>query len=378
MINTFENIIYERQTNVTYRTTLQRCHIDGPLLVGILALLGFGLAVLYSASNQSHPMMLRQAVRIGLGLVTLFFVAQIPPAKLRAFAPMFFGITLLMLFAVLLHGEIGKGAKRWLDLGVFRFQPSELLKISLPMMLAYYLHDRPLPPSFKHFIITTTIILIPGLMVAKQPDLGTALVIMMVGAVVLIYAGIRWQVVIIIILFSALLIPILWHFLHDYQRARVLTFLNPESDPLGSGYHIIQSKIAIGSGGIFGKGWFKGTQSHLHFLPEHATDFIFAVCGEEFGLTGCLTLLGLYVAITFRCLLIAAKAQDTFSRLTAGSLAVNFFISTAINVGMVTGVLPVVGLPLPLVSYGGTSIVTTLAGFGVLMSIHCHRKLLGR
>jgi rod shape determining protein RodA len=377
MFSRFENIIHNRLTNVTYRSRLQRVHLDGPLLLALVALLSFGLAILCSASHQNETMLLRQGLRICLGLLTMFLIAQIPPAKLRAFTPLLFGITLVLLLAVMFRGAIGKGAQRWLDLWVIRFQPSELLKLSLPLMLAGYLHDRSLPPSYQALSVAAAITLIPVLLVAKQPDLGTAVLILMVGGTVLLFSGIRWQWIVGVLLSFTLSIPVIWHMLHDYQRSRVLVFLYPESDPLGSGYHIIQSKIAIGSGGLFGKGWFLGTQSHLHFLPEHATDFIFAVCGEEFGLVGCFVLLSLYLTITLRGLLIAAKAQDNFSRWSAGSLTVSFFIATAINIGMVSGILPVVGLPLPLISYGGTSIVTMLASFGVLMSIHCHRKLLG-
>jgi rod shape determining protein RodA len=283
-----------------------------------------------------------------------------------------------LLLAVLLIGEIGKGAQRWLDLGVFRFQPSEMMKLAVPMMVAWYLSDHPLPPSWRRLAVAALVILTPTLLIAKQPDLGTALLVASAGIFVLLFAGIPWRLVFSAGALIAACGPVLWHFMHDYQRQRVLTFLNPEKDPLGTGYHIIQSKIAIGSGGLYGKGWLNGTQSQLNFLPERSTDFIFAAYAEEFGLFGILLLLAVYLLVIMRGLLIAAQAQDTYTRLLAGSLVMTFFIYIFVNIGMVTGLLPVVGLPLPLVSYGGTSMVTLMAGFGILMSIHTHRKLLPR
>ena len=265
-----------------------------------------------------------------------------------------------------------------LDLGFFRFQPSEMSKLAVPMMVAWYLNEHPLPPNMKRVFVASLIIIVPTLLIAKQPDLGTALLVGGAGLFVLLFAGVSWRLVTGFGALMAACAPVLWHFMHDYQRQRVLTFLNPEKDPLGAGYHIIQSKIAIGSGGLYGKGWLNGTQSQLNFLPERSTDFIFAAYAEEFGFFGILLLLLVYLLIIIRGLIIAAQAQDTYTRLLAGGLVMTFFIYIFVNIGMVTGLLPVVGLPLPLISYGGTSMVTLMAGFGILMSIHTHRKLLPR
>lgn len=281
-----------------------------------------------------------------------------------------------LLVAVLAVGDISMGAQRWLDLGVVRFQPSEIMKLAVPMMVAWYLADHHLPPDGLRLIVTALIVVIPTLLIAKQPDLGTALLVASAGTFVVFLSGIRWRYILLLAVLAAAAAPALWYLLHDYQRQRVLTFLDPENDPLGAGYHIIQSKIAIGSGGIYGKGWMNGTQSHLDFLPERTTDFIFAVFGEEFGMIGILLLLLLYLIIVLRCLYIATQAQETFTRLLAGSLGLTFFVYMFVNMGMVTGLLPVVGVPLPLISYGGTSLVTLLAAFGILMSIHTHRRLL--
>lgn len=381
MINPVEslhNTIYQRRRDQAFKNNWQRIHID-PILLALLGLLlAAGLAVLFSASNQSEGMMLRQLVRVMIASVVMIVAAQINPQRYRQLTPFLFLAGISLLAVVLLIGVIGKGAQRWLDLGIIRFQPSEIMKLASPMMIAWYLDDKPLPPSLGVFAFTCMLLFVPALMVAKQPDLGTAIMIISAGGAVLLFAGLSWRIIAAIFSALAVATPILWHFLHQYQRQRVLTFLYPERDPLGSGYHIIQSKIAIGSGGVFGKGWFLGSQSHLQFLPEHATDFIFAVCGEEFGLLGCLILLTLYVAIFLRTLFIAIHAQDTFSRLVAASLGFSFFFSAFVNIGMVSGLLPVVGLPLPLVSYGGTSMVTVLACFGIIMSIHTHRNLVPR
>lgn len=360
-----------------YRSWGQILHLDWPLLIGLLVLVGIGLIILYSASNQDLGSITRQGVRIGIAFLVMWVLAQIPPTTYQVWAPWFFTISLLLLLAVLALGVIGKGAQRWLNLWIFQFQPSELMKLAVPMMLAWFLHNKPLPPSFKNLLVLGAIILGPAVLIAKQPDLGTALLIMGGGFGVIVLAGISGVFLVSIAGLAVVAAPVLWHFMHQYQRDRVLTFLNPESDPLGSGYHIIQSKIAIGSGGIFGKGWLNGTQSHLQFLPEHATDFIFAVTGEEFGFIGGLILLIMYGFIVGRGLYISLHAQDTFSRLLAGGLSLMLFISAFVNMGMVTGILPVVGVPLPFVSYGGTSFVTLIASFGILMSIQTHRKLLG-
>jgi rod shape determining protein RodA len=351
-------------------------HLDGPLLMGLLTVSGLGMFVLYSAGAENMELVVRQGVRIGLAATGMLVVAQIPPKLLRMWSPWMFIVGVGLLVLVLVMGEIGKGAQRWLDIGIVRFQPSEIMKLAVPMMAAWYLHERPLPPTIREALLVIGLIaLLPAALIARQPDLGTALLIAASGILVVLLAGMSIR---LILAFGALALagaPLLWFNMHDYQRQRVLTFLNPESDPLGSGYHIIQSKIAIGSGGVFGKGWLNGTQAQLEFLPERSTDFIFAVIGEEFGLLGLATFLTLYVLIVVRGLYIASQAQDTFGRLLAGSISLTFFVYVFVNTGMVTGLLPVVGVPLPLVSYGGTSMVTLMAGFGMLMSIHSHRKL---
>jgi rod shape determining protein RodA len=358
-----------------YRSVWQLIHIDRALLFGLLVLLGLGMIVLYSAASEDMSVIVRQLTRILIAFVVLFTFAQIPPKKYHHWAPALYGIGLILLVAVLIIGDVGKGAQRWLDFGILRFQPSELMKLALPMMLARFFHARHLPPNFKEIFIALLMIGVPALLTAKQPDLGTALIIGLSGVCVLFLAGMSWRLIIAGLLTVTAIAPVAWHYMHDYQRQRVLTFLNPERDPLGTGYHIIQSKIAIGSGGVFGRGWLQGTQSHLQFLPEHATDFIFGVVGEEFGLVGSLMLLAAYLFILGRCIYISVQAQDTFTRLLSGSITMIFFISAFVNIGMVTGILPVVGLPLPLVSYGGTSMVTLIASFGILMSIQTHRRL---
>ena len=281
----------------------------------------------------------------------------------------------LLLVAVALVGDVAMGAQRWLDLGVVRFQPSEIMKIAVPLACAWLLHDRPLPPDFRTLVALAVAILVPVLLIAEQPDLGTALLVAAGGGLVVLLAGLQFRYILGIGALLAGAVPVLWHFLHDYQRQRVLTFLNPQDDPLGAGYHTIQSQIAIGSGGLFGKGYMNGSQAQLEFLPERSTDFIFAVIGEEWGLVGLGVLIALYLLVIARGLYIAAQAQDTFSRLVAGALTLTFGVYVFVNSGMVAGLLPVVGVPLPLVSYGGTSMVTLMAGFGILMSIHSRRKL---
>ena len=359
------------------RRLLQRLHIDLPLLIGLLLLAAAGLFILYSAGDRDMDLVVRQGVRLALAFAVMFVVAQFSPDTIRFWAPWLFGIGLLMLIAVLIGGEVGKGAQRWLDLGVLRFQPSEIMKLAVPMMLAWYLADAPLPPGRGRIFIAAIILIIPTLLIAKQPDLGTALLIASAGIFVLWLAGLSLRLVAAVFALVAAITPVIWIYLmHDYQRRRVLTFLNPDIDPLGAGYHIRQSTIAIGSGGMYGKGWLNGTQSHLDFLPERSTDFIFAVFAEEFGFLGLLVLLGMYLFVISRGLYITAQAQDTFSRLLAGSITLTFFVYIFVNMGMVSGLLPVVGVPLPLLSYGGTSIVTLLAGFGILMSIQTHRKLI--
>lgn len=355
---------------------LHNSHLDGLLMLGLLALLTVSMVVLYSSGGEDIGLSIRQAVRMSIAFVVLFIAAQIHPDRLRDLAYWMYGFGLLLLIAVLLFGDIGKGAQRWLDLGFMRFQPSEIMKIAVPLLVAAYLSERPLPPSFLRIITALVIIAIPTVLIAKQPDLGTAMLIASAGLVVIFLAGISWKLILSFVAILAAAAPLLWFNMHGYQQRRVLTFLNPENDPLGAGYHIIQSKIAIGSGGLNGRGWLQGTQSHLEFLPERSTDFIFAVIGEEFGLIGVVLLIMLYLLITARGLFIASQAQTSFGSLLAGSIAITFLVYVFVNIGMVSGLLPVVGVPLPLVSYGGTSMVTLLAGFGILMSIHTHRRMM--
>lgn len=357
---------------------LAALRLDAPLLTGLLAVSAFGLVVLWSAGGQDQGLLLRQLVRLGVAFGVMLVVAQVPPKILRLWAPWMFLLGLALLFAVLFFGDMGKGAQRWLDLGVVRFQPSEMMKLAVPMMAAWYLHDRPLPPRFLELCALLLMVVVPAFLIARQPDLGTALLVASSGLLVVLLGGLRVRMILLLGALGAALAPVLWYFMHDYQRRRVLTFLQPESDPLGAGYHIIQSKIAIGSGGLFGKGWGNGSQAQLEFLPERSTDFIFAVLGEEFGLIGLALLIVAYLFIIGRGLYIALQAQDTFGRLLAGSISLTFFVYVFVNTGMVTGLLPVVGVPLPLVSYGGTSMVTLMAGFGMLMSIQGHRNLLAR
>ena len=356
---------------------IERAHVDVPLLVALLLLCGLGLVVLYSAGGQDPALVQRQAVRLAAGLAILLVLAQVPPYLLRMWTPWVFLGGLVLLVAVLGLGITGKGAQRWLSFGPVRFQPSEMMKVAVPLMVAWYLAEETLPPRPLRLLLAAVMIALPAVLVARQPDLGTALLIAAAGFFVLYLAGLSMRLMLAGGLAAIPAAWLLWRFgMHDYQRQRVLTFLDPERDPLGAGYHIIQSKIALGSGGIYGKGWMNGTQSHLEFLPERSTDFVFAVFGEEFGLIGALLLIALYLLIIARGLYITTRAQDTFTRLVAGSLTLTFFVYVFVNTGMVSGLLPVVGVPLPLVSYGGTSMVTLMAGFGILMSIHTHRRLL--
>jgi rod shape determining protein RodA len=355
---------------------LRRMHIDGPLLLALLAVMSFGLFVLYSAAGQNLALWENQGTRFLLALGVMVTLAQVPPHWLLRITPVIYALGCLLLLVVAFVGDVGKGAQRWLDLGFIRFQPSELMKLAVPMMCAWYLHERPLPPSFGNLLWLGVIIGLPAGLIAEQPDLGTALLVAAAGGLVVLLAGLHLRVIAIAGGLFAAAVPVAWHFLHDYQRQRVLTFLDPQSDPLGTGYHIIQSQIAIGSGGLFGKGYMNGSQAQLEFLPERSTDFIFAVIGEELGFLGQLLLIGLYCVVIGRALYMAVDARDTFGRLTAGSIALTFFIYVFVNTGMVSGLLPVVGVPLPLVSYGGTAAVTLMAGFGILMSIYTHRKLI--
>lgn len=353
-----------------------KLHIDLPLLCGLLGLMVVSLIVLYSAGGADIALMERQLVRMALALMVMLALAQVSPSTFRKWAFPVFTIGALLLVSVLLFGTVGKGAQRWIDLGFTRFQPSEIMKLIMPLAIARYMSNQPLPPSLKTVFIACLMVLVPTLLIAKQPDLGTSLLVAASGIFVIFLAGMSWRLVTLAIGLLSAFAPILWFFLmRPYQKQRVLTFLHPENDPLGSGYHIIQSKIAIGSGGFWGKGWLSGTQSQLDFLPERHTDFIFAVFSEEFGLFGVILLLSLYLFIISRGLVIAAQGQRAFERLVAGSITLTFFIYLFVNIGMVSGILPVVGVPLPLISYGGTSMVTLMAGFGILMSIRTHRRL---
>jgi rod shape determining protein RodA len=354
---------------------LRALHLDGPLLLGLSAIIAFGLFVLYSALGGNLALWLRQLAGVAVALAAMVALAQVPPRFIRSVTPLVYAAGILLLLAVALFGDVTKGAQRWLDLGFIRFQPSEIMKVAVPLMCAWFVHDRPLPPSVPHTAVVAILFLLPAAFIAEQPDLDTAMLVCAAGFFVLLLGGLRGRWLAAGAGLAAAAAPVGWHFLHDYQRQRILTLLDPDSDPLGAGYHIIQSQIAIGSGGLFGKGWMNGSQAQLEFLPERSTDFIFAVIGEELGLLGQLTLVALYVAVLGRALYLAAQCNDTFGRLVSGSIALTFFVYVFINSGMVVGLLPVMGLPLPLVSYGGTSMVTLLAGFGILQGLHSHRKL---
>jgi rod shape determining protein RodA len=351
--------------------------LDGPLLIGLGLVAAYGLVVLYSASGQSMGTVVRQIAHIAMGAVAMLVLARVNPNFLRRSSPWLYAFGIVLLLIVAGIGHVGKGAQRWLDLRIVRFQPSEIMKLAVPMMCAWFLQERPLPPSFGVLVVLAAIIFVPTGLVVIQPDIGTGALIMVAGALVVLMAGLQVRILAALVALGGIGSWLGWHFMHDYQRKRVLTFIDPQTDPLGAGYHIIQSTIALGSGGVFGKGWMNGSQAQLEFLPERSTDFIFAVIGEEFGLLGLVLLLLLYAFVVGRAIYLSTQTQDTFARLLAGSLALTFFVYVFINAGMVSGLLPVVGVPLPLVSYGGTSMVTLLAGFGILMSLYSHRKLIG-
>ena len=354
---------------------LQDLHLDPLLLFALVAVLAFGLMVLYSAAHGDTDVLGNQLVRIGIAGVAMLIAAQLQPQLYRRWAWVIYGVGLALLVVVLVLGDTAKGAQRWLDLpGLPRFQPSELMKLAVPLAIASYFHERPLPPNWLELGVAFVLFAVPAGLIAMQPDLGTGIMVAGGGLAVVLLSGIRWRLVAGLAALGALAAPVLWFAMHDYQKARVLTFLDPESDPLGTGWNIIQSKIALGSGGFSGKGLTYGTQAQLEFLPESRTDFIIAVIGEELGLLGAAVLLGLYLLVISRALLMAARAPDTFGRLAAGSLTLVFFAYVFVNIAMVSGMLPVVGVPLPLVSYGGTSAITLLAGFGIVMSIHTHRR----
>jgi rod shape determining protein RodA len=358
------------------KTLAQRLHIDVPLLFGLALLCGMGLVILYSAGGQNMEVVIRQGVRMLIAIILMFAVAQFTPTQLERWSLWIYLAGVILLIVVLSIGYIGKGAQRWLDVGLFRFQPSEIMKLAVPMVVAWFVAGSNLPVKPGRVFVACVVIMVPAVLIAKQPDLGTALLVAVAGLSVLFIAGISWRLIVMMVLAAAAAAPLLWHFMHDYQRRRVLMFLDPEQDPLGSGYHIIQSQIAIGSGGIYGKGWLNGTQSHLEFLPERSTDFIFAVYSEEFGLMGAILLISVYLFVIGRGLTIAMSAQQTYGKLLAAGLILTFFVYIFVNIGMVIGQLPVVGVPLPLISQGGTSIVTLMVAFGMLMSINTHRRML--
>ncbi len=350
-------------------------NLDPILMGGLVVLCGAGLAVLYSSANNDMGVVLHQFGHFVIGFMVLVLLAQIPSKQLFQWSPWLYLGGLALLVMVLFVGYSGKGAQRWLDLGVIRFQPSELMKIFLPMMIAWYLSDKHVPPSLRYIVVALLMIAVPVWLIFLQPDLGTALLVLSLGFFVVFLAGITWRLLAVSGGLMLASVPAFWLYLHDYQRQRIITLLNPESDPLGAGYHIIQSKIALGSGGLYGKGWLNGTQSQLDFLPERSTDFVFAVFGEEFGFLGTVLLLFVYGFVVMRGLSIASYAEDTYSRLLAGGLSLSFFVYFVVNIGMVSGLLPIVGVPLPLISYGGTSMVTILAAFGILMSIHSSQNM---
>ncbi|MGQ0384805.1 MAG: rod shape-determining protein RodA [Gammaproteobacteria bacterium] len=366
-----------RRTVTATARLLRALHLDGMMLAALVGVSVFGMFVLYSAAGDNTALWASQLARLGIGFAVMVALAQVPDHLFRMLSPAGYAAGLVLLVLVAFVGDVGKGAQRWLDLGVIRFQPSEILKLAVPMMCAWYLHQRPLPPSPRDVAIVLLIMIVPVLLIAEQPDLGTALLVAVAGTIVLMLAGLSWAFIAGGVAVMGAAIPLVWHFLHDYQRQRVLTLLDPQSDALGAGYHIIQSQIAIGSGGVFGKGWTNGTQAQLEFLPERSTDFIFAVIGEELGLLGLVALLAGYALVVGRGLFMAMQCRDAFARLLAGSIALTFFVYAFVNAGMVMGLLPVVGVPLPLVSYGGTSFVTLMAGFGILMSLYSSRKLVG-
>jgi len=366
-----------RRTVTATARLMRALHLDGMLLSGLAAVSFFGLFVLYSAAGDNTALWFSQVARFGIGVAVMIAIARVPDHFIRMAAPIAYVLGLVLLLLVAVVGDVGNGAQRWLDIGILRFQPSEIMKLAVPMMCAWYLHQRPLPPSLWNVVAVLAMILVPVLLIAEQPDLGTAFLVAAAGLLVVVLGGLPWTYLLGCVVVAGAAVPMVWSLLHDYQRQRVLTLLDPQSDALGAGYHIIQSQIAIGSGGVFGKGWTNGSQAQLEFLPERSTDFIFAVIGEELGLLGLLALLAGYLFIVGRSLYMSTQCRDAFTRLLSGSIALTFLVYTFVNAGMVTGLLPVVGVPLPLVSYGGTSLVTLMAGFGMLMSLYSGRKLLG-
>ncbi len=349
--------------------------IDSTLLMIILSLSMLGLAALFSASYDTPSRVVNQVANLAVALAAMWLVAQVPPQTMMRFAVPAYTIGLALLVAVALAGDVVNGARRWLHVGVTRFQPSEMMKLALPLMLAWYFHRNESSLRLRNFLVAGILLAVPTALILKQPDLGTAALVGATGFFVIFFAGISWRVLGALVALGAAALPFVWGFMHDYQRKRILTLLDPTQDPLGAGYHIIQSTIAVGSGGLSGKGWLNGTQAHLEFIPERHTDFIFAVFSEEFGLIGNGVLLTLYTLLVARGLMIAANAPTIFARLLAGSVALMFFTYAFVNMGMVSGILPVVGVPLPFLSYGGTALLTLFIGAGLLMSVQRHRQL---
>ena len=350
-------------------------HVDGVLLSAVLLLMFTGLIVLLSASNVSFARVSAQLVNMLVALGVMWVFANIPPHYLMRLALPVFIVGCVLLLGVALFGEIVNGARRWLHIGVTRIQPSELMKIAVPLMLAWYFSRHEASLKLRNYFVAALMLVLPVALIARQPDLGTAILIMASGCYVIFLAGLSWRVIIALAIAGGASLPFVWSALHDYQRQRILTLFDPTADPLGTGYHTIQSTIAVGSGGAFGKGWMNGTQTHLDFIPERTTDFIFAVYADEFGLLGNAVLLGLFLLVIARAMVITANAPSLFSRLLAGAITLTFFTYAFVNMGMVSGILPVVGVPLPLISYGGTSLVSICMGFGILMSINTHKKL---
>ncbi len=356
-------------------TRLLTAHLDTQLLIVLLLLMGVGLATIFSGSNQSVPRISSQVANIMVALGVMYVFANVPPHYLRRIALPLYVCGVLLLVCVALFGEIVNGARRWLYVGVTRIQPSELMKIAVPLMLAWYFDRYEATLKLKNYIIAALLLIVPIGLIVRQPDLGTALLISAAGAYVLFLAGLSWRIIIGLGIAAAACLPFVWGMMHDYQRQRIRTLIDPTQDPLGTAYHTSQSTIAVGSGGLVGKGWLQGTQTHLDFIPERTTDFIFAVFSEEWGLFGNVMLLVLFLLVIGRGVVITANAPTLFTRLFGGAITLTFFTYAFVNMGMVSGILPVVGVPLPLVSYGGTSLVTICLGLGILMSIETHKKL---
>ena len=356
----------------------QRLHIDFPLFLAFMVIFMISLTTIYSASNASIDAVLNQGIKIMISIFAMGVVAQFSPLSYARIGPWLYSICLVLLILVLIIGETRNGATRWLNIGITSFQPSELMKIAMPLMIAGYISRGSLPPRVSSVALSITIVLIPSYLIMEEPDLGTSILVAFSGLVVILLSGLKKRYLALAFALFLAYLPFMWSSIHPFQKKRVLSFLNPESDPLGSGYHLIQSKIAIGSGGIFGKGWLNSTQGQLDFLPERTTDFIFAILAEEFGFLGVSLLIGIYLFIIGRGIMIAINAQDLFSRLLASSISLTFFVYVFVNIAMTTGLLPVVGVPLPLISSGGTSMVTIMVGLGMLMSVQTHRRLLDK